>query len=174
MVCISIFKGFRKPGYLIGHAMPLPCLGCIKSTDGRSRYVLSDNSTTHAVQRYPNREQTMAPLLLGANAKTSISLMPSYANRHGLITGTTGSGKTATLQGMAEGFSERGVPVFMADVKGDLAGLCQANHQLQAVTQGGDSAGRSMHFACCLQVRHMILWTSSVSSLRMSRTIPWR
>jgi DNA helicase HerA-like ATPase len=46
-----------------------------------------------------------------------------YANRHGLITGATGTGKTVTLQGMAEGFSAAGVPVFCADIKGDLAGL---------------------------------------------------
>lgn len=48
-----------------------------------------------------------------------------YANRHGLIAGATGTGKTITLQAMAEGFSAAGVPVFMADVKGDLSGLCQ-------------------------------------------------
>lgn len=48
-----------------------------------------------------------------------------YANRHGLIAGATGTGKTVTLQAMAEGFSKAGVPVFMADVKGDLGGVCQ-------------------------------------------------
>ena len=45
-------------------------------------------------------------------------------NRHGLITGSSGSGKTITLKVMAESFSEAGIPVFMADVKGDLAGTC--------------------------------------------------
>ena len=53
-------------------------------------------------------------------------ILPAMANRHGLITGATGTGKTVTLQVIAEGFSEMGVPVFMADVKGDLAGLSQA------------------------------------------------
>ena len=48
-----------------------------------------------------------------------------YANRHGLIAGATGTGKTITLQSMAEGFSRSGIPVFMADVKGDLSGICQ-------------------------------------------------
>jgi len=48
-----------------------------------------------------------------------------WANRHGLIAGATGTGKTVTLQNLAEGFSDNGVPVFMADVKGDLSGLCQ-------------------------------------------------
>ena len=47
------------------------------------------------------------------------------ANRHGLITGATGTGKTVTLQGLAEGFSDAGVPVFCADVKGDLSGIAE-------------------------------------------------
>lgn len=50
-------------------------------------------------------------------------LLPALANRHGLITGATGTGKTVTLQKMAEGFSQIGVPVFLADIKGDLTGL---------------------------------------------------
>src|SRR5215213_38055 len=54
-----------------------------------------------------------------------IFLLPKMANRHGLIAGATGTGKTVTLQTLAEGFSARGVAVFMADVKGDLAGLSQ-------------------------------------------------
>lgn len=52
-------------------------------------------------------------------------LLLKYANRHGLIAGATGTGKTLTLQGLAEGFSMAGVPVFIADIKGDLAGLSQ-------------------------------------------------
>ena len=51
-------------------------------------------------------------------------LDPKMANRHGLIAGATGSGKTITLKVLAESFSEMGVPVFLADVKGDLAGMC--------------------------------------------------
>ena len=54
------------------------------------------------------------------------TLLLDKANRHGLITGATGTGKTITLQSLAEGFSRHGVPVFMADVKGDLAGISQA------------------------------------------------
>ena len=57
---------------------------------------------------------------------TQCFLRPDKANRHGLITGATGTGKTITLQTLAEGFSNIGVPVFMADVKGDLTGLSQA------------------------------------------------
>ena len=61
------------------------------------------------------------------------SLLLKYGNRHGLIAGATGTGKTVTLQVLAEGFSAAGVPVFMADVKGDLAGIAQpgsAEHKL--------------------------------------------
>ncbi len=57
-----------------------------------------------------------------ANLK-SLAILPNMANRHGLITGATGTGKTVTLQKMAESFSAIGVPVFMADVKGDLSGI---------------------------------------------------
>ena len=66
------------------------------------------------------------PLLIARNAKNACYLLPSLANRHGLITGATGSGKTVTLQTMAEALSRIGVPVFMADVKGDLTGISQA------------------------------------------------
>lgn len=61
-------------------------------------------------------------LLIGLGEKP-VHLLPKYGNRHGLIAGATGTGKTVTLQGLAEGFSDLGVPVFLADVKGDLAGL---------------------------------------------------
>jgi DNA helicase HerA-like ATPase len=64
------------------------------------------------------------PLLI-AQAKEPLYLLPKMANRHGLIAGATGTGKTVTLQVMAERFSAIGVPVFMADVKGDLAGISQ-------------------------------------------------
>jgi DNA helicase HerA-like ATPase len=64
--------------------------------------------------------------LLVAKSKIELALLPQYANRHGLIAGATGTGKTVTLQRLAEGLSRIGVPVFMADVKGDLAGLSQA------------------------------------------------
>jgi uncharacterized protein len=64
------------------------------------------------------------PILI-AQSKEQIFLLPKMANRHGLIAGATGTGKTVTLQTLAENFSARGVPVFMADVKGDLAGLSQ-------------------------------------------------
>jgi DNA helicase HerA-like ATPase len=65
------------------------------------------------------------PLLIAKNAETSSFVLPKMANRHGLIAGATGTGKTVTLQSLAEQFSLIGVPVFMADVKGDLAGMSQ-------------------------------------------------
>jgi uncharacterized protein len=65
------------------------------------------------------------PILLARNAGTECFLLPEMANRHGLVTGATGTGKTVTLQTLAEAFSRRGVPVFLADVKGDLAGITQ-------------------------------------------------
>ena len=68
----------------------------------------------------------MAEPILVAQSKEPIFLLPKMANRHGLIAGATGTGKTVTLQTLAENFSARGVAVFMADVKGDLAGLSQA------------------------------------------------
>src|SRR3954447_11585863 len=67
-----------------------------------------------------------SPLLVARNEKTSLELLPALANRHGLITGATGTGKTVTLQTLAQRFSSIGVPVFMADVKGDLSGLAKA------------------------------------------------
>jgi hypothetical protein len=67
----------------------------------------------------------MAEPILVAQSKEPIFLLPKMANRHGLIAGATGTGKTVTLQTLAENFSARGVAVFMADVKGDLAGLSQ-------------------------------------------------
>ena len=65
-------------------------------------------------------------ILIGGNEAGQVSLNPKYANRHGLVAGATGTGKTVTLQCLAEGFSDLGVPVFLADVKGDISGISQA------------------------------------------------
>ncbi len=65
------------------------------------------------------------PLLIAQHGDIQCHLLPALANRHGLITGATGTGKTITLQTLAENFSKIGVPVFMADVKGDLTGISQ-------------------------------------------------
>jgi len=65
------------------------------------------------------------PILVAKHGDIECHLLPALANRHGLITGATGTGKTITLQTLAESFSRIGVPVFMADVKGDLTGISQ-------------------------------------------------
>ncbi len=78
-------------------------------------------------------------------------LLLKYGNRHGLIAGATGTGKTVTLQVLAEGFSAAGVPVFMADVKGDLAGLAvtgTAEHKLhEAFQKRSDLIGHTLRYA---------------------------
>ncbi len=63
------------------------------------------------------------PLLVAKTSAVELFLLPALANRHGLIAGATGTGKTVTLQTIAQRFSAVGVPVFMADVKGDLSGI---------------------------------------------------
>ncbi|AQA19041.1 ATP-binding protein [Halioglobus japonicus] len=65
-------------------------------------------------------------ILIGGNDSGQVGLDPKFANRHGLVAGATGTGKTVTLQCLAEGFSDLGVPVFLADVKGDISGMSQA------------------------------------------------
>ncbi len=78
------------------------------------------------------------PILIAKNNKISSHILPKMANRHGLIAGATGTGKTVTLQTLAEGFSKLGVPVFMADVKGDLSGISQVgggNAKIEARVQ---------------------------------------
>ena len=86
-----------------------------------------------------------------------------YANRHGLIAGATGTGKTVTLQILAEGFSAAGVPVFMADVKGDLAGLAVAGSpeaKLHARLHGARRDDRLRRFCLRLPSR----WRSGTFS----------
>lgn len=66
------------------------------------------------------------PLLIAKSGQQELFLLPQMANRHGLITGATGTGKTVTLQTLAESFSRIGVPVFLSDIKGDLSGVSKA------------------------------------------------
>lgn len=75
------------------------------------------------------------PLLIAQNDQLQLTLLPQMANRHGLITGATGTGKTVTLQSLAESFSRIGVPVFLSDIKGDLSGVAKpggGNAKVQA------------------------------------------
>ena len=82
------------------------------------------------------------PILVGKGESLQF-LLPAYGNRHGLITGATGTGKTVTLQILAEGFSRIGVPVFLADVKGDLSGLSQAIAQHPKIDERLEKIGIS-------------------------------
>lgn len=75
------------------------------------------------------------PILIAKNNTTELRLLPQMANRHGCITGATGTGKTVSLQVLAQAFSQAGTPVFVADIKGDLSGISQAaqpSEKLQA------------------------------------------
>ncbi len=76
----------------------------------------------------------MADILIG-KGETSVWLRGKYGNRHGLVAGATGTGKTVSLMVMAEGFSRMGVPVFLADVKGDIAGLAMAGTMNDRIAQ---------------------------------------
>ena len=77
---------------------------------------------------------TLGPLLI-AKGETDIGILPKMANRHGLVAGATGTGKTVTLRVLAEHFSSIGVPIFMADVKGDLSGLCQPGGEVPKIAE---------------------------------------
>lgn len=84
------------------------------------------------------------------SGEKQVSILPEMANRHGLIAGATGTGKTVTLKVLAESFSDAGVPVFLADVKGDLAGMCKpgtdsADMQERIADFGLESAGFQYH-----------------------------
>ena len=78
---------------------------------------------------------------IGQSEGENIYIYPKMANRHGLIAGATGTGKTVTLKVMAESFSAMGVPVFLADVKGDLAPMCQSGTDNENVTSRVESMG---------------------------------
>ena len=89
------------------------------------------------------------PLLIAKTAKTELCLLPGLANRHGLITGATGTGKTVTLQSLAQAFSAIGVPVFMADVKGDLSGMAKAGGGNAKVAERAKQLGLGIRYEAC-------------------------
>ena len=78
---------------------------------------------------------------VGAAADGPVFLLPQMANRHGLVAGATGTGKTVTRQVLAEGFSQLGVPVFLADVKGDLAGLAAPGENSEKIRERLSACG---------------------------------
>jgi hypothetical protein len=95
---------------------------------GMARRKAAPKKSAKTTKTAETAEPTEAPaesIFIGESVKPEFILL-RLANRHGLITGATGTGKTVTLQGLAEGFSDQGVPVFCADVKGDLSGVAEA------------------------------------------------
>ena len=72
-------------------------------------------------------------ILIGCNDAQEVYLLPKLANRHGLIAGATGTGKTITLKTLAESFSDMGVPVFLADMKGDISGLAKIGSETDKI-----------------------------------------
>ena len=76
---------------------------------------------------------------LGTSGDEKVYVYPKMANRHGMIAGATGTGKTVTLKVLAESFSSCGVPVFLADVKGDLAAMCCPGVENEKVRERMDS-----------------------------------
>jgi len=94
--------------------------------------------STTPLPRLINDTPMTEPLLIAKTSDASLTdlmLLPNMANRHGLIAGATGTGKTVSLQVLAEHFSSIGVPVFMADVKGDLTGISQPGHDNPKVAE---------------------------------------
>ncbi len=81
-----------------------------------------------------DKKKVSTAIFLGAG-ETPQNLILKYANRHGLIAGATGTGKTVSLQIMAEAFSAKGIPVFLADVKGDLSGISQSGKPAEKLLQ---------------------------------------
>ncbi len=88
-------------------------------------------------------------MLLAKNEKGAFSLLPALANRHGLITGATGTGKTITMQALAHRLSDIGVPVFMADAKGDLSGIAKAGGANPKVLERLKTLKLDAQFAGC-------------------------
>ena len=79
--------------------------------------------------------------MIGCNDNTDVFLFPKLANRHGLIAGATGTGKTVTLKVLAESFSDLGVPVFLADMKGDISGLAKIGSGNDFITKNREKYG---------------------------------
>jgi len=88
-----------------------------------------------------------------ATGENRVYLEPSMANRHGLIAGATGTGKTVTLKVLAESFSDMGVPVFVADIKGDLSGMCEPGKENKHIRRSIDTMGITDFSYCTYPVQ---------------------
>jgi len=108
-------------------------------------------------------------ILIGKGAD-SIHLLGEYANRHGLIAGATGTGKTVTLMLMAEGFSRMGVPVFVADAKGDIAGLAAAGSPHPKIDERLEIIGIENYRQQANPVVLWDLWAKSGHPIRTTMT----
>ena len=82
-------------------------------------------------------------LLIGKNENNEANLLLNKANRHGLITGASGSGKTVTLKVLGESFADAGVPVFLIDIKGDLGATSFQGEMNENITKNGDPQKRA-------------------------------
>jgi DNA helicase HerA-like ATPase len=89
------------------------------------------------------------PILVAKSKSLELPLLPALANRHGLIAGATGTGKTVTLQTLAQGFSRIGVPVFLADVKGDLSGMAKAGGGNAKLAERAKSLKLELRYEAC-------------------------
>ncbi|ALM52065.1 helicase HerA-like domain-containing protein [Halomonas huangheensis] len=105
-------------------------------------------------------------ILVGGCESGKVSLDPRYANRHGLIAGATGTGKTVTMQCLAEGFSDLGVPVFMADVKGDISGISQPGTAHPKVEERVSSIGIEDYRFCGYPVAYWDLFGDKGTPVR--------
>lgn len=104
-------------------------------------------------------------ILIGKGSEP-LYLRPRLANRHGLIAGATGTGKTVSLQVLAEGFSSIGVPVFLADVKGDLAGLSQPGAIKEALRERAQAVGREPYMPEAFPVIYWDLFATQGHGVR--------
>ena len=84
---------------------------------------------------------------VASDGDAKLCIKSKYANRHGLIAGATGTGKTVTLKVMAESFSDAGVPVFLSDIKGDLSGMCKPGEEKESITKRVDELGMGEDFS---------------------------
>lgn len=84
---------------------------------------------------------------VASDGDAKLCIKSKYANRHGLIAGATGTGKTVTLKVMAESFSDAGVPVFLSDIKGDLSGMCKPGEEKESITKRVSELGIGEDFS---------------------------
>ncbi|UYC10840.1 DUF853 domain-containing protein [Xanthomonas sp. CFBP 8445] len=123
------FRGVRRCPHGVAARLAHPCAFGHPADALESRHLIADPD--------------MDPILLGKGVTDDIAvlLQPRLGNRHGLVAGATGTGKTVTLMTLAEGFSRIGVPVFLADVKGDVAGLAMPGDGNEKVLQRAREIG---------------------------------